>query len=362
MDAIRFGIIGTGGAARLHVKWLARADGATFHACFDAVPDLARAFAAEQQVARVASSLDELFETCDAVVVAAPDAHHADLTLRALSAGKHVLCEKPLTTTLDEARRVARAARAAHASRGLVSMVNFSKRNAPAVQAALRVAEAGQLGEVRHFHAAYFQSWLVDRRWGPWTDAWLLWRLCKSSGCGGVLMDLGVHALDFATAVAGEAARVRCTFKTFPKIRDGASHTSWNDVPLDQDDTALIEVETAGGAIGVIQVTRWATGRQNDERLEVFGTTGALALDLGRSQDQLDVCLGPAAQTGVWTTLTSERGPNVHQHFIEAIRTGQPAQPDVARGAQIQACLDACQRSAESGAWEAVPVLKEPPA
>ncbi len=355
MIPLRHGIIGTGGAAQLHAKWLARAGGATFAACYDAVPDKARAFAAEHRVARVASGLDGLFDACDAVVVAAPDAHHAELTLRALAAGKHVLCEKPLTTTLADARRVAQAAREAHERRGLISMINFSKRNAPAIQAAMRVAQAGQLGEVRHFSAAYFQSWLVDRRWGPWTDPWLLWRLCKSSGCGGVLMDLGVHALDFATAVAGEAARVRCTFKTFPKIRDGASHTSWNDVPLDQDDTAIIEVETTGGATGVIQLTRWATGRQNDERLEVFGTTGALALDLGRSQDQLHVCLGPAAQTGEWIARTCEREPNVHERFVEAIRTGKPSQPDVARGAQVQACLDACQRSAESEKWEVVP-------
>ena len=354
MDEIRYGIIGTGGAARLHVKWLARAAGATLHACFDAVPERARAFAAEHGVAHVAPSLDGLFEMVDAVAVAAPDAYHAELTLRALSAGRHVLCEKPLTTTLDDARHVARAAREAQQSRGIISMINFSKRNAPALQAAIGLAREGQLGEVRHFSAAYFQSWLVDRRWGSWTDPALLWRLCKSSGCGGALFDLGVHALDFATAVAGEAARVRCTLRTFPKVLDGATHTSWNGAPLDQDDTAVIEVETTGGALGVIQVTRWAMGRSNHERLEVFGTGGALSFDLGRSEDQLDVSVGPAAQQGEWSARTCERGPNVHQVFFDAIRTCRPAQPDLARGAQIQSCLHACQRSAESGRWESV--------
>src|SRR5688572_29957092 len=135
MGAIRYGIIGTGGAAGLHVKWLARAEGATLHACFDAVPEKARAFAAEHHVAHVATNLEELFGLVDAVAVTAPDAHHAELTLRALAASRHVLCEKPLTTSLDDARRVARAARAAYERRGVISMVNFSKRNAPAIQA-----------------------------------------------------------------------------------------------------------------------------------------------------------------------------------------------------------------------------------
>ena len=354
MEPIRYGLIGTGGAAALHVKWLAPVPDLKLHACVDALPEKAHAFATANGVAHVASSLDELFERCDAVAVTAPDAQHADLTLRALAAGKHVLCEKPLTTTLEDARRVARAGREAFDARGVVSMINFSKRNAPALQAAIRIAEAGQLGEVRHFSAAYLQSWLVDERWGKWSDPWLLWRLCKSSGCGGVLMDLGVHALDFATAVAGDAVRVRCSLKTFPKIRGGESYTSWNEVPLDQDDTAIVEVETARGATGVVQTTRWATGRSNHERLEVFGTNGALAFDLGRSQDQLDVCSGPAAQTGQWAALPAEPGPTILHRFADAIRTGRPAHPDLARGAQVQAYLDACARSATSGRWETV--------
>ena len=202
MQTIRVGIVGTGSMAKSHAQSFAAIDGVKLAVCHDIIAERAKAFAATHGVGKVAGTLDDVLGECDLVAVVTPDAAHARITLAALAAGKHVLCEKPLTVTMAEATKVAKAARLA-SRRGQHHAVNFSKRNTPAIQRAMEIVRDGQLGEIRHVHGSYLQGWLASRYLGPWTDAWLLWRLCTDMGSGGVLADLGVHLLDYVTAVAG---------------------------------------------------------------------------------------------------------------------------------------------------------------
>jgi predicted dehydrogenase len=194
--------------------------------------------------------------------------------------------------------------------------------------------------------------------WQSWTKEALLWRLQTAAGSGGVLGDLGCHILDMTTAVAGDVRRVRCELRTFPKIApDGKRVTAWKGKPLDANDTAVIELEFVHGAMGLVHTTRWATGHANSLRLEAHGTEGGLMFDLDRDYAKLDLSLGRDRHKCKWKTLTLKPTPNNWQRFIRAIRTGRPDQPDVIRGAQVQAVLDACERSGKSGRWEDVRVI-----
>ncbi|HEX3777601.1 MAG TPA: Gfo/Idh/MocA family oxidoreductase [Polyangiaceae bacterium] len=354
MASIKVGIVGTGGMANAHADNFKKIPGVELRACLDIVPGRAAAFADKHGISVVANQLDDLFSEVDAVALVTPDrAHHAGV-LATLRAGKHLLAEKPLTVSLAEARDVAQEAKKAH-QRGQVGLVNFSYRRSAALQKAIALARAGKLGEIRHAHGFYLQSWIATPIWGHWSNEGWLWRMQTAAGSAGVLGDIGCHLLDLATAVTGEVSEARCSLSTFPKLDpDGAAHTSWNGVALDANDSAIIELRFRAGGVGVLHTSRWATGHANHLRLEVHGTLGALRFDLDRSYDELELCLGKDRNKAIWQTKKQKPAPSMWQRFVRAIKRGEPEQPDLLRGAEIQAYLDACERSALSGKWEQV--------
>jgi predicted dehydrogenase len=356
MARIKHGIIGTGGMARAHAGRFAQVRGVELHGCYDVLPERAEAFAKEHGVKHAMPDLDALLDACDAVSVVTPDAYHAELSLKVLKAGKHLLCEKPLTTNLPDARKVARAAEAAAAKHGTIHMVNFSYRDSAAFQKALQIVGRGQLGTIRHASGKYLQAWLASNVWGHWSkEAWL-WRQQVPPGggkaAGGVLGDVGCHILDFTTAIAGDVKSLRCTTANFPKIhpKTGKPVRKYEGKKLDANDSVLIEFELAdGGGLGSIESTRWAIGHPNQVALGVYGTHGAIEIDLEDSNTAIRTCLGQDIHTATWKRQELKPTPSNYQRFAKSIRTGVNDQADVFRGAQIQAYLDACERSAEDG-------------
>lgn len=352
MRTIRLGIIGTGGFANWHAEQYATMHGVRLEACTDLDTARAEAFALKHGFAHVAPTAADLLARCDAVSITTPEAAHAELVLLALKAGRHVLCEKPLTVTLDDARLVAHAARAT----SVMHMTNFSKRNAPAVVKAIELARSGSLGTIRYAHASYFQSWASTDCWGHWTEPQWLWRLRKpAQGAGGALTDIGSHMLDLLTALTGPISTLRCSLATMPKIHQGKPVHEYQGTLLDANDSAIIELRFGSNSedtgIGTIQLTRHATGVENQERLEVFGTRGGLRLDLAASPNILHTCLEPDLKASKWTALELPPIPNTCFRFIDAIRTGVPDECDLIRGAEVQSYLDACERSADTGSW-----------
>jgi predicted dehydrogenase len=161
--------------------------------------------------------------------------------------------------------------------------------------------------------------------------------------------------------VAGPVARLRCELRSFAKIHDGAACTQWHGKLLDASDSALVQIDFADGALGIVQATRWATGHANHLRVEVHGTLGALWFDLDESYERLHLCVGRDVHRAAWRTRELKPGADIWQRFCRAIRTGRAAQPDIARGAQAQALLAACVQSAATGRWEAIPDLLPAP-
>ena len=343
---VRLLIVGTGGMAKNHAEGFAAIPGVTLAGGVDTRPDQLAAFCAAHGIPNAFPSVQAALDHggFDAVTNVTPDAAHSATTLPFLAAGKHVLCEKPLATSAADARAMADAAAAA----GVVNMVNLSYRNVPALQQAAAMVRDGVLGAIRHFEASYLQSWLVQPAWGHWDrESQWLWRLSTAHGSKGVLGDVGIHILDFATFIAGlDVAEISCRLATFDKAPGGRI----GDYVLDANDSATMQVTLSNGALGTVAATRFATGHLNDLRLRLYGTEGGLEVRFERGESHLAACRAPDLQTAAWHPVDCPPVPTIYQRFIAAIRGQGAAEPTFARGATLQAMLDTAEASAAEGA------------
>lgn len=342
MQPVRLLILGTGGMAKNHAEGFAAIPGVELVAGIDTRPEQLAAFQQAHNIAHGFASVDEALAwgEFDAVTNVTPDAAHHATTLPFLAAGKHVLCEKPLATNAAHAQEMAAAA----AKAGVVNMVNLTYRNVPALQQAARMVREGAIGTIRHFEASYLQSWLTQPAWGHWDrEPQWLWRLSTAHGSKGVLGDVGIHILDFATFIAGmEAVEVSCLLQTFDKEPGGRI----GDYVLDANDSATMQLRLANGALGTVAATRFATGHLNDLRLRLYGQTGGLEVSFEKGISRLRACLGDDVQTGTWHEVNCPPVPTIYQRFIAAIRGEGAAEPDFARGAALQRLLDRAEASA----------------
>ena len=218
----------------------------------------------------------------DVIDICTPGHTHAEIAIAALEAGKHVLCEKPLANTVEEAEAMAAASTAA-AKKGVRAMCGFTYRRTPAVAFARQLVATGRLGTIRHVRGQYLQDWLADE------NAPLSWRLDKSLAGSGALGDIGAHIIDMAQFVTGsKISSVNGLMETFVKTRPlggekttlgGSASADAERGPVTVDDAAAFTARFVGGAIGVFEATRFATGRKNALRLEINGTLGSLAFD-----------------------------------------------------------------------------------
>ncbi len=343
---ISLAIIGTGGMARTHAKRFARLRGVRVAACCDILEEKAKGFAAEFGIPAVYADYRAMFaaEKLDAVAIVTPDAMHAACAIAAAKRGLHILCEKPLATSIADARRMCAAATDA----GVINMVNFSYRDSSGLHAAAAAIARGAIGRVRHVEASYLQSWLVARVWGDWrTTPAFTWRLSKRHGSLGALGDVGCHIYDMTTLLAGDLAEIHCRLETFDK---GVRGNRVGPYVLDANDSFVASVVFANGALGVIHSSRWATGQINSLRVRVFGDRGGIEVDLDRSWDAYRRCRGRAhIDAGTWTTVQCRPAPNAYARFVHAIRTGKNDPSDFANGLKIQKYLEASFASAARG-------------
>jgi predicted dehydrogenase len=219
----------------------------------------------------------------DLVDVTSPNYLHAEMAIAALEAGKHVACEKPLAGTLDDARRMRDAARKYKKSK---TSVWFNYRRVPAVALAYQLARAGKIGRIYHVRATYLQDWA-----GP--DVPLLWRFQKKFSGSGSLGDLAAHVIDMARFVTGEEITEinGAVMETFIKqrlipsvgaaggIAGGAKAAKGKKGNVDVDDAAAFLCRFNGGAVGTFESTRFATGCQNRNGVEIHGEKGAIGFN-----------------------------------------------------------------------------------
>ena len=189
--------------------------------------------------------------------VCTPGDWHAEISVAALEAGKHVLCEKPLANTVAEAEAMAAAAIRAQAW-GVRSMVGFNYRRVPALALARELIASGRVGDIRHVRAGYLQDWLTDPAFP------LTWRLQKEHAGSGALGDLGAHIVDLAQYLTGQLiAGVSGASATFVPKRPlpgggGAGGVSETMGPVTVDDAAAFTGRLESGALASFEATRFA--------------------------------------------------------------------------------------------------------
>ncbi|WP_421726771.1 Gfo/Idh/MocA family protein [Bauldia sp.] len=335
---MRLLIIGTGSMARQHVLSFRVIDDVEIVGAVEPNEERLKAFAEEHRIPNTFPDLEAAIAwgEFDAASNVTPDAFHHPLSMQLIEAGKHVLCEKPLSTNYPLALEMTKAAE----RRGLINMVNLTFRAAPCLDMARQIVTSGEIGEIRHFEASYLQSWLVGHHWGDWrTDERWLWRLSTEHGSHGVIGDIGIHVIDFATYAAGkDIVWMESRAKTFQK----AEGDRIGDYVLDANDSFAMTVELTNGALGVIHASRWATGYANMMRLDVFGSHGALQMTADGRRSWLGKCIGADIDTQSWREVHCPPVKTVFQRFAEAIETGENGDPDFRRAADIQRVLDLC--------------------
>ncbi|MCB8839059.1 Gfo/Idh/MocA family protein [Aurantimonas sp. VKM B-3413] len=331
-------ILGTGGISHRHAEHFTSIPGCRIVAACDVNADRSRTFADMHAIPRSFDNLGKALEwgEFDAVVNSTPDGVHKATTLDILAAGKAVFCEKPLAVNADDAFDMVEAVEKA----GVINMVNLTYRNAHAIQMARRLIDAGEIGAVRHVEASYLQSWLTGRHWGDWrVDERWLWRLSSAHGSMGVLGDIGIHIVDFVTYGTGlDIAALQARLKTFDKAEGGAI----GGYTLDANDSCAMTVEFTNGALGVIHMSRFATGKANDLDLTIHGELGALKIWSNTTESSLQVCLGADIETQTWRPYDCPPTPRNADRFVIALLSGTNGEPDFRRAAEVQKILDLC--------------------
>ena len=306
--------------------------------------------------------------------VSTPGDSHYEVVMAALAAGKHVLCEKPLANSLDQAREMMNAAKSA----GVINMINFNYRRVPAVVLARKLIAEGRIGEVRHFRAIYLQDWILDPEFP------LVWRLRKELAGSGALGDIAAHIVDLSRYLLGdEIASVTGSLSTFIKERPvevtsggGAGLVATGGVEMGQvtvDDSAHFLAKFESGATGTYEVTRLAPGRRNHNQFEINGSKGTIVFDLERL-NELEVYFVDDAEDvqGFRKILVTDAAhpyvgnwwPGGHiigwehtfthvvKDLMDGIKSGVNPAPAFEDGFRCQAVLDAVERSSASGQWE----------
>jgi predicted dehydrogenase len=339
--SIRLLVLGTGGMASSHAGAFSAIRGVKLVGAVDVDAGRVNAFADAHKIAKRFTSLDEAIAwgEFDAATNVTPDNIHHPTTLKLLAAGKHVLCEKPLAENFAKADEMARAAEASD----LVNMVNLTYRNVAALQKARELVLAGRIGTVRHVEASYLQSWLVSNAWGDWkTESKWLWRLSTRHGSNGVLGDVGIHILDFASyGIGSDVETVFARLKAFDK----APGNRIGDYDLDANDSATMTVDFANGAMGIIHTSRWATGHLNDLRLRIHGDKGALEVIHTLDWTTLKGCLGKDIEKGIWKDIRPGKVKTNYQRFAEAVARGVSVEPGFRHAAELQKVLDIAMES-----------------
>ena len=323
--------------------------------------DAAQVAAAARQYGWEESATDwrQVLERDDVQIVdiCTPGHLHAEIAVAALEAGKHVLVEKPLANTVEEAERMVAAARKAR-EQGVQSMVGFNYRRIPALAQARRMIQEGRLGDIRQLRVSYLQDWLAD------ADAPMTWRLRRETAGSGAIGDLASHAVDQVQFLCGSAVTSASgTVNTFVKNRTGPAGPEEVTV----DDAAWATLRLASGAVASLEVSRFATGRKNALEVEIFGSKGSLSFNLERlNQLEFFDADAQADHRGFSTILVTEPDhpyldawwpaghmlgwdatfTNQAADFLSAISSGSAPSPSFEEGLEVQQVLAAIERSA----------------
>jgi len=356
-EQVRVGVIGTSWwADMMHLPSLKSHPRAEIAAICGRNRDRAEEMAKKYGIPLVFTDYREMIEkgNLQALVIAAPDDLHYPMTMDALDAGLHVLCEKPLALNTGQAREMYEKAEAG----GLKHMVFFTYRWLPHYRYLKQLVDEGYVGRCFHCHIRYLSGHRREARYA--------WRFDRSRA-NGVLGDLGSHMIDLARWYVGDIARVSAHLGTFVD-RPGPEGQA-----LDPgNDAASLILQFKNGTQGMIQVSVVAhTGdRGQEQHVALHGESGTLEADYSlagvevrgarHDEEQFqtlpvpDELWGDVDRTSSFFSRVSEvfvkQSVGVRL-FIDAILEDRPAVPNFYDGLKVQEVIDAAIDSHQSGSW-----------
>lgn len=332
----------------------------------DTVPGVAEKAAAQQGFEFATMNPDDIInnDEIDVISVCTPNVFHKDLVIKALKAGKHVYCDKPLTANSEESAEVLEALKEAE---GQTTQMALQMRFYPATMLARKLIEEDVLGKTYLFRTSYLHSS------GTNPMKALSWKQDKKFGGGGVLLDLGSHAFDVMYSLLGE---YESAYTMLDIAYDQRPNKDGDMVKVEGEDTSITMVKMKNGAKGVIEASKVASGCNDELRFEIHGEKGALrfnSMDPGyleyydntikegpyggnKGFTRID-CMSKFEKPGGMFpnpkfTLGFTR-PHAHSlfNFINNAYEGKESSPSFAEGAYIQKFMEKCYDSAEKNEW-----------
>lgn len=287
MNKLKVGIIGVGGISQTHIEGIRKSPDAVLWALCDIDPDVLGRAGGRYGISKRCCFINyaDLLgcPEIDAVSICTPNESHFAIAMEAVRLHKPFALEKPVTINAGEAYLLYSSAKQA----GLANMVCFSYRYKSAARYARWMLRQGMLGRIYHVYGQYLQSWAIDE------DLQRIWRFDKQVAGSGALGDLGSHLLDLARFIVGDITRVCGNTGTL--IQERRLPQSEEYARVDVDDYCHILAGLDGGIPAVFEISRFAYGRANYQKLEIYGSKGALVYNL-EQDDYLEICMD--ASTG----------------------------------------------------------------
>lgn len=351
---IGLGLFGYGFIAEAHLEGLRRIPEFQVHAVCGPNLERARAFAARYDIATVVTEPEALLRhpQIEAVLIDTPDRFHAPLTLAAAAHHKHIFCEKPLATSLDEARVMVDAVTRANVR----TLMGFSNRWHPLFLRVRELLAANHFGEVYHVHSQNFNTGLL----GP--QPAFTWRTDPARTGSGILGDLGAHAIDLVHFLLGPISEVCASLRTCRSPLYDRSSGRPQPATVDDDVNLLLRLES--GAEGTMSLSRLGAVYSDfpigHRQLLIDGSKGGLAYANGearlyRPDHSWETLPGETAPAGVSHADFLARGTErILRSLLEAIQTGRDLPPTLEDGLRCQAVLHAAAVSSEQRCWTPV--------
>ncbi|MGA3088180.1 MAG: Gfo/Idh/MocA family oxidoreductase [Terriglobales bacterium] len=290
MKPIQAAILGTGFMGRVHLEAVRRVESVAVGAIAGRNAEAARRLGAGFAVPRITTDFREVVRdrAIDAVHICTPNAQHFSMAKDALDSGKHVLCEKPLATSVEQAEELVSLA----LRQGLRNCVCHNLRYYPMVQQMRRLRETGDLGEILVVQGTYSQDWLLyETDWNWRVDA-------TSGGASRCMADIGSHWFDMAEHVTGLRVSALCadlqTFHARRKRPIRAVETFANKVLAPEDYLeAAVDTEDFGAVLfhmgartrGCVTASQVSAGRKNRLSIEIYGTRSSVAWNQERPDE-----------------------------------------------------------------------------
>src|SRR5215467_8075555 len=290
MTRLKTAIFGTGFMGRVHLEAVRRVESVDPAAIVGRNAQTAQRLASGFSVPRTSTDYQEVLSdsSIDAVHICTPNAQHFAMAKEALQAGKHVLCEKPLTTTVQEAEELVSLA----AQKGRRNCVCHNLRYYPMVQQMRRLREAGELGEILVVQGTYSQDWLLhDTDWNGRIDS-------TAAGASRCMAHIGSHWFDMAEHVTGLRLASLCadlqTFHPTRKQPKGSVETFANkmmgprdyvETPIDTEDFGAVIFRMGTRTRGSMTASQVSAGRKNGLSIEIYGTKSSVAWNQERPDE-----------------------------------------------------------------------------